>query len=48
MTQIIGIKPIKQLKNYCGPASLKIVLEKYGLKKSQVDDVMSKLETYIH
>jgi ABC-type bacteriocin/lantibiotic exporter with double-glycine peptidase domain len=29
------IKPVKQSKGYCGPASLKMVMDYYGIVKSQ-------------
>ena len=32
---MIKLKPYKQSKGFCGPASLKMVLEFYGIKKSE-------------
>ncbi|MBU0648711.1 C39 family peptidase [Patescibacteria group bacterium] len=32
---MIGLKPFKQSKGYCGPASLKMVLSAYGINKSE-------------
>ena len=32
---MIKIKPIKQTRGYCGPASLKIIMDYYGVDKSQ-------------
>jgi len=32
---MIKLHPIKQTRGYCGPASLKIVMDYYGIKKSQ-------------
>ncbi|MFH0836974.1 MAG: cysteine peptidase family C39 domain-containing protein [Candidatus Aenigmatarchaeota archaeon] len=31
----IEMKPFRQTSGYCGPASLKIILEYYGIKKSE-------------
>jgi ABC-type bacteriocin/lantibiotic exporter with double-glycine peptidase domain len=38
---MIKLKPFKQSKGYCGPASLKMVLSAYGIKKSE--DYLAKL-----
>lgn len=32
---ILKIKPIKQLENYCGPACVKMILQRYKIKKNQ-------------
>lgn len=32
---ILKIKPIKQLENHCGPACVKMILHKFGIKKNQ-------------
>jgi len=32
---MINIKPVKQSKGYCGPASFKMILDYYGLNYSQ-------------
>lgn len=32
---MLNIKPFKERTNYCGPASLKMVLDYYGIKKSE-------------
>ncbi len=38
---MIKLKPFKQSKGYCGPASLKMVLSAYGIDKSE--DYLAKL-----
>ena len=35
MTKLLNVKPFRQTPRYCGPASLKIVLEYYGISKSE-------------
>jgi len=32
---MLNVKPFRQSSGFCGPASLKIVLEYYGIKKSE-------------
>ena len=32
---MLNVKPFRQRTNYCGPASLKMVLEYYGIKKTE-------------
>jgi ABC-type bacteriocin/lantibiotic exporter with double-glycine peptidase domain len=31
----LRINPIKQTKGYCGPASLKMIMDSFGIRKSQ-------------
>ena len=35
MTKLLNVKPFRQSAGHCGPASLKIVLEYYGIHKSE-------------
>ena len=32
---MLKIKPFKQSKGYCGPASLKMIMDFYGIKHSE-------------
>ena len=32
---LLKIKPIKQLENHCGPCCVKMILQRYGIKKTQ-------------
>ena len=32
---MLNVKPIRQIPGYCGPTSLKMVLEYYGVRRSQ-------------
>lgn len=34
---MLNVKPFRQTSGFCGPASLKMVLEYYGVKKSEKD-----------
>lgn len=34
---MIKVKPFREKTNYCGPASLKMVLDYYGIKKSETE-----------
>lgn len=35
MTKLLNVKPFRQSSGHCGPACLKIVLEYYGMHKSE-------------
>lgn len=34
---MLSVKPYKQSRGYCGPTSLRIILEYYGIKQSEKD-----------